>query len=183
TLREGEFPVRDLNGDGDTLDVVVMVYDASTDTLTNLGLASQLFAADDQFVAVPVSEAEQGNTDLDGDGNTYSDVIHVYDLVTQQTTNLGRVYYSGDVLSVFGGHAVFLTYERGADLNGDGDLHDSVATIYDHATGAITTLPLARSGNVTYPYGSGNLVFVPVGEYDQGHADRNGDGGAFDVVP
>jgi len=70
----------DLNGDGDTLDKVLHVFDAKKGTTTNLGLAS-LFGLeiDKGRMVFVLTEAEAG-TDLNGDGDTLDNVLHVLDL-------------------------------------------------------------------------------------------------------
>ena len=70
----------DLNGDGDATDFVVHVFNASNRQTTNLGLAatSGSLQGDGQLLGFRVRETEQGNTDLNGDGDTNDDVLHVF---------------------------------------------------------------------------------------------------------
>jgi ribosomal protein L24E len=82
----GEGPGRDLNGDGDTVDEVLGVYDPSTDTTVNSGLAGpdQLIAdlggGRFGFVAAERSQNPGGaaGTDLNGDGDTADGVMEVF---------------------------------------------------------------------------------------------------------
>ncbi|MCA1844247.1 MAG: hypothetical protein LC792_13885, partial [Actinobacteria bacterium] len=80
-----EGPGRDLNGDGDTTDQVVGVYDPALDTIVNSGLA-----VSDQLVtdvgggrfAVVVTERDDNpggapGTDLNGDGDTADGVLEL----------------------------------------------------------------------------------------------------------
>ncbi len=71
----------DLNGDGDTSDSVLHVFDSSTSTTTNVGLA--VFGEpliDGNHVVFRVRESAQGfgGTDLNGDGDTLDSVVHVF---------------------------------------------------------------------------------------------------------
>jgi hypothetical protein len=76
----------DLNGDGDTSDVVLHIHDAASGTTTNLELAedkSNYPRFSGRRVAFTVSETDQGNTDLNGDGDTLDTVVHVADFSVQ----------------------------------------------------------------------------------------------------
>jgi Tol biopolymer transport system component len=90
-----------LNGDGDTDDAVLQVYDAVTDTLVNTGQAAttcQLEACDPRLpyrvtagkVVFLAFEVEQ-NEDLDGNGVIGGLVIQSFDACTGVTTNVGTV--------------------------------------------------------------------------------------------
>ena len=82
----------DLNGDGDTNDFVPHVYDHTTGMTTNIGLAFSGFAfsLDGNLLAFHVFESAQGNTDLNGDGDTNDLVLHVYDhTAVTPVTNIG----------------------------------------------------------------------------------------------
>ena len=75
----------DLNNDGDTEDNVFHIYDHTTGSITNLGLAvgSQLII-DDNLVSFLVNEHSQGNTDLNGDGDTDDDILHVIEFTPSE---------------------------------------------------------------------------------------------------
>ena len=79
----------DLNGDGDASDLVLHIYDANANTTTNLGLDADHFDLHGNLVAFRVHEGRQGNTDLNGDGDTAASVLHVYDVATEAIINLG----------------------------------------------------------------------------------------------
>jgi hypothetical protein len=123
----------DLNNDGDFNDAVVHVYDATSAVLTNLGLAGYVPAAAESRVIVNVREADQGNTDLNGDGDTDDTVTHVYDALTGTITNLGIAAGDGVVDSEHNLLALSVneSLQGGRDLNGDGDALDGVVHVYD----------------------------------------------------
>ena len=82
----------DLNGDGDREDYsVVHVHKLSTGETTNLRLAGGGRALGDWFV-LWASESQQGE-DLNGDGDTEDDVVHLVDLIALVSS---RVFVRGD---------------------------------------------------------------------------------------
>ncbi len=111
-------PEKDLdrNGDGDTADLVALLYEPRSDRIFDTALAvpySALVQAG-AWIGVPVGEQEQGELDLDRDGRIESSVPHVFDTRTGRSVNLGfrgswlagleqqllglRVVIDGDVL-------------------------------------------------------------------------------------
>jgi len=118
----------DLNGDGDTSDFVLHVYDISGDATTNVGLTTTFgLQLDGNTVVNPVIEFIQGDTDLNEDGDTTDVVLHVYDVSGDTTTNVGLAMDFGGQLD--GNTVAFLVSESdqdGTDLNEDGDSSDSV---------------------------------------------------------
>ena len=79
----------DLNGDGDTNDDVLHMFDAETGVTTNLGFAVlQQIRASDDFLVFSVHECDQDNTDLNGDSDTGDEVLHVLNINTLTTTNV-----------------------------------------------------------------------------------------------
>jgi hypothetical protein len=89
---EAEHGSLDLNGDGDVLDDVLHILDADTGAMVNTGFAAATVlgpfgsrnpispVASGQKVTIVVGEAEQGGSDLNGDGDAddqVSIVIHV----------------------------------------------------------------------------------------------------------
>src|SRR5262249_34870442 len=151
-----------LNGDGDTDDSVVHVYDVATGTTTNLGLANTISfegasivtGGSGNLVAFTVNEFDQGHTDLNGDGEVGFDrfqadtVIHPYDAPPGTTTNLGLAITVGLTVTVAGvsedlvAFSVSESDHGGADLNGDGDTYDQVVHVYNAGTGTTTNLGL-----------------------------------------
>jgi hypothetical protein len=74
--------------------------------IRNLGIESDPFIRQsDSIVAFRVSEAQQGNLDLNGDHDVLDGVLHVYDMSRAETRNLGFAVnpasyaVSGDVVA------------------------------------------------------------------------------------
>lgn len=150
----------DLNGDGDSLDHGIQVWDASVGHLgAGLGFASDDFVlgerapaecGDRQLVAFRVNEAAEGHGSLNGDEDTVDSVMEVYDAVT------GTVFMTGQAATpcaldacdprqpyrVNGSKVTFLTFEpdQGEDLDGDGLVSHLVIQVFDVCTGALTTI-------------------------------------------
>lgn len=173
----------DFNGDGDRDDNVPFVYDARTDSLTNLGLStvscnSPRRQVIGELVCFAVSEFDQGFTDLNGDGDIFDEVIHTYDASTGELINLGLAGQAGGEGELF----VIEVDELGqglTDLNGDGDFLDYVQHILDPETGEVTNLRLAAK--LDYPgfertHGVGRRFVFRVDEQDQGFTDLNANG-------
>jgi len=178
----------DLNGDGDKVDSVLHVFNAATGKMTNLGLAlfpgPPAVGVDGSLVAFSVWETGQGNTDLNGNGHSGDMVEHVYDAASGRITNLRLASIGPPVVSgklVAFGVSEFL---QGADLNGDGDTFDNVVHLYDAATGTTSNLRLAAADAFSAPTLAfdGTLLAFPVSEFFQGSTDLNGDGDVFDFV-
>ena len=73
----------DLNGDGDVfLDRVLHAYNATTGATTNLGLTAASITLGGNRIAFTVSEVLQGHEDLNGDGDSFDSVLHVYDVTS-----------------------------------------------------------------------------------------------------
>jgi hypothetical protein len=133
-LHVRESVTRDWNGDGDRDDWVLQAWDARTGRIESsdlaiVGLAAALGPDD---VLVILSEAEHGE-DSNGDGDELDFVLHGYDLQTRATTSLGiasfGIPYPG------GARALVLVREsdQAADLEGDGDLDDTVLHLVELA--------------------------------------------------
>jgi hypothetical protein len=100
---------RDLNGDGDAEDFLLHIADLSTLTTLSTGLSgpfayralqSPVFPASEGRVVVPMSEARQGNRDLNGDGDTQDIVLQSLDTRTGRARNTG-VAVAADRLGFF----------------------------------------------------------------------------------
>jgi len=170
----------DLNGDGDTADFVLQVFDWSTGLVRNTGLeASGGFRMAGRYVAFTVLESRQGGLDLNGDGDAADLVQHVYDAETGVATNLGLAASTfrikGDLLAF----TVIESAQGASDRNGDGDSNDGVLHLYRPSTGALTNVGLDAAGGLV---SSDTHVAFAVSESNQGGADRNGDGDALDTV-
>ena len=177
----------DLNGDGDRDDVVLHVYDTERRSLRNLRLAGRrveegglLF--DGRRLVFGVDEANQGQRDLDGDGNADGLVLHVFDSITGrvQNTTLGATAVAPRGVVQHERWLVVAVPEGGMDLNGNGKLGDLVAHLFDTANGRITNLKLALGfdpiffvGDTPFAAGAG-VALVDVSESGQA-ADLNGD--------
>ena len=174
----------DLNGDSDTEDFVVHVYDPSTGNITNLKLTGFSKGVGESMIVISVNESDQGNTDLNDDGDADDEVVHVYDPSTGITTNL-KLAVPGSVFDlIVVGNSIILgvseSDQGNTDLNNDGDADDSVFHVYEVSTGITTNLKLALPGSVFDLKVVGNLVIIQVNESDQGNTDLNDDGDTED---
>jgi len=175
----------DLDGDGDTFDRVLNVYDAATHATTNVGLPVAAVVVSDSAsqaligFTVPESVLGPGGTDLNGDGDTTDVVLHVYDPATHVTTNLGLA--ASTDLKIFEKTIAFRVSEaeQGQDLNGDGDLLDSVLFVYDGATATTINTHMAADPSILL---DGHVVAFRVNEIAQGNVSRNGDPDVGDDV-
>lgn len=176
----------DLNGDGDELDYVLSVYDVASATTTSTGLAVERadwsFAGAGDWVLAAVSELHQGNTDLNGDGDTLDHVLHRLDLASGTTLNLVTAVTS---LSLAGDRLIAVEvsepHQGGADFNLDGDGLDRVLGVFDTSLGTLAST-VSAVDSLSPPRGSGNWLAFRVPERAQGNADANGDGDACDRV-
>ena len=208
----------DLNGDGDTLDMVVHVFRAEDGVTVNLALAAAITCQGIFFcgpvqpvvsgttVALVVGEGAQGETDLNGDGDTFDDVLFVYEATKNRLSETGLAAVHGigrdSACSrfvvppvVLEDTVVFLVHEPAqglTDLNGDGDTFDAVLFIVRPTSQKAVNLGLAAA-TVFGPFGSRNPMFAPtldghtltvlVGEVEQGEVDLNGNGIICEQVP
>src|SRR5581483_2681318 len=151
--------------------------------VTNLRVGAGLSEAtglDDGCLAIPVSEADE-EKDLNGDGDQTDTVLEIWNPSTGRMTNAGLA--AGIVVPAGGGRAAFSAYEPfqgNQDLNGDGDAADSVAYIWDDATGRATNLGVAVSG-LMVPLAGGEVA-IQVSEAWSGNQDFDGDGDATGFV-
>jgi len=173
-VREDAQSSSDLNGDGDAGDFILHVFDNATGTIANIGLDVAAFFVEQQgdTLAFPVIEAFQGRTDLNGDGDLFDDVLHLFDAATGITTNLGvptwrhpdQIQFRTNAL------AVGVPEITNADFNSDGDRDDLVLHLVDPDTGAATNLGLATGA---FQLGPQWLAFI-VAEGFQARTDLNG---------
>lgn len=126
---------KDLNGDTDGRDTVVSVYDPATKQTESLGSESDAgFEVEGDWLLARTNEVAQGNKDLNGDGDTQDEVARLYHIPTRKWTNT-TLECSFDValsskLVIVG---VDEKKQANKDLNGDGDITDVVAYIWDLA--------------------------------------------------
>jgi hypothetical protein len=172
---------QDLDGDGDTDDVVCFVRDHASGTVVNLKLdCSSGLSASDDLVGFVVQEYHQGKQDLNGDRDATDDVAQVYRLGMQRPINLARDASGG--LVVDGGKVVFGMAEEAQakrDLNRDMDVLDTVLQVYDPVKNSVSNSGLAIDSDLTS--GEGIVVFR-VSETDQFNRDINRDGDADDSI-
>lgn len=171
----------DLNGDKDTADEVIQVYQISQKKWTSTKLEGSFgYALTPKLVAVGVDEAKQGNQDLNGDRDTTDVVAHVWDLTRAAATNLAQDC-SGDIVAddtVVG----MLTNEEAQgkqDLNGDKDVTDDIIQVWTQ--GSEKPVNVGRDGSGGIAAGSGKIIFA-ASEEAQGERDINGDRDAVDYV-
>jgi Tol biopolymer transport system component len=136
---------KNLNGDADTDDRVLQVFDTQIGKLTNVGKAAEDFVVGAQrLVAFRTREASQGqgSLNLDGannDNDTLDDVLQVYDAASGAVLN-SRQAVTPCKLEACDPHVPyrvlndtvrFLTLEadQNDDLNGDGDQGDLVVQV------------------------------------------------------
>jgi len=171
-----------VNGDGDRQDTVPWIYDPILGTVTSTDLAVgfqfSLVTLLDEWVGIPVSEAEQGERDLNGDGDKRDIVFHVYDVRSGAVMNLG---VDGMVSQGTGRWFLMMRSEADANLdwNGDGDREDYVEFRWDARTLALANTGWAATGPV-YDI-LGDTALLGVSEAMQS-VDLTGDGDLDDVV-
>lgn len=147
--------------------------------VTNVGVdASRGFVLENNYVAFLASENNTG-VDLNGDGDLFDSVLHIYDSQTGSLLNTaleasGQLYVSGHYVA----WTVYELNQGGVSLNGDTDAVDFVLHLADMATGTVTNFGLAASDPVI----EGNTLGALVIENKQGMTDLNGDGDSGDGV-
>jgi hypothetical protein len=170
----------DLDGDGDLGGEVVHVHDFETQRTVNLALTGEVRASSGEWLALWVPEDRQGG-DLNGDGDTGDTVVHVHVPGAFTATNLGlAAAVEVDVLASASAFAfAALEAGEGRDLNGDGDLDDSIIHVHDVLGGSTRNLALAGPREEDFGALAGRTLVLRVPEVFQG-ADLNGDGDAAD---
>ncbi|MBY0277560.1 hypothetical protein K2Z84_19680 [Candidatus Binatia bacterium] len=179
-------PGGSLNGDGDVADQVVQLVVGAGPT-QNLGRAATAIAASATRIAALVSEAQQGQTVLNGDGDADDDVLQVYSIAGAAWTNTAQ---AADAVAISGNRVAFVTPEaaQGAgSLNGDADADDRIAQVYDAAAASLRNVGIAAEelvlGDATGTVcGPRHLVAIRSSELAEGATDANGDGDALDAV-
>jgi hypothetical protein len=161
----------DLNGDSDTDDQVVHIYDIAGDSILNTGLAANGVNLVDDIATFSVVEADQGATDLNGDSDASDSVLHTHICSTGTTHNLGLASFDGATRGGLVAFTVYEPYEGGTDLNGDSDASDLVAHAWDSATNTIYNIGVAAYSPL---YVGDGFVVLRSNESQQG-VDFNGD--------
>ncbi len=186
---EGSQADTDRNGDGDTLDDVLAVFEIGTaPPPTDIGTAADAVGVTGTTVVFITPEAGEDDTDLNNDLDADDRVIRSYDHGTGAVTEIGQ---AAEEFVLGGSLVAFRTSEAAqdnTDLNDDGDMLDMVMQVYDLATGELINTEQAAilcslPGCVpTIPYKiNGETVSFLTDEVDQS-ADLNGDGDMDDIV-
>lgn len=138
----------DLNGDFDTNDRVIRIWDTGTSSMTEIGLAADEFVTGGSLVAFRSPEAafDPGvdMIDLNDDGDLLDSVMFVYDTATDTLINTQLAATPcvlpgcelGTPYKIQGKTVSFLTdeVEQNDDLNGDGDMIDIVLSVFNVAS-------------------------------------------------
>ena len=130
----------DLNGDGDVTDDVAHLLELSSgDFIVGSAVIATPEVAD-HWVVLAVDEDKQAGIDLNGNGSLLDAVLHVMELQSLVTTNLGLAVWG--VPQAVGSHAAFRVPEwsTAEDLNGDGDFLDTVVHLANLETGVVINL-------------------------------------------
>jgi hypothetical protein len=184
TVSEGRDGLGDLNGDGRNNDDVAKLFVFASSTLYDLDVATtgRNIAVGQHMAAFSVPEKQQGDGDLNGDGDTQDNVIHVVDLATGVMQSLG---VQGDFPAVLGNAVVFRSIENAsgkADLNADGDKGDRVLRVYDGDTNTVTTLDAVKRFRRSWYQTNGSRIAFISRERPAAKTDLNGDGDIRDNV-
>ncbi|MHC4136908.1 MAG: hypothetical protein ACYTDU_09545 [Planctomycetota bacterium] len=179
----------DLNGDGDQADRVLQQVDTAGQVNFNLGVATTgPVLASDRHFAFLVVEAAQGGADFNGDGDASDAVWFVYDpnrppgpvnpfntlLATPPNGLVGAATTGGFVLLQSEGSA-------GVDLNGDGDVLDTIPTAFDGGLFVVSTAVIPPHAAGTPLVARAGRVLVAAAE-QAATADLNGDGDQIDTT-
>ena len=149
---------RDLNGDGDQLDLVVHVRDARRGSTRNLGLVTyDPPVQEGSLIAVGVYE--EPGLDLNADGDFEDGVTHVFRAERGLLTVLPNDSFPSTV-RIEGRRVFFVTEDP------------ETVQIYDADTGQLTTIDLV----IDAMWVQGSLLALLVPEWENGNVDLNGNG-------
>lgn len=174
---------QDFNGDGDTLDSVLGLYDTADGTLSNTGMAATRYAGmSGSRLLYFMDEASQGATDRNGDGDALDWIPVLLDdstgsitvfpvAVNPFTLILREDYLQGEFVLL----PVWEFGQGGADLNGDGDAFDNILFGLDLETMSAFQAPYAMD-QLRQAIVADGLIFYDVSETASGSVDLNGDG-------
>jgi hypothetical protein len=190
--RGNEGGTHDWNGDGDTSDNILFVYNARTGVLTNTHEAmlsdsstgGYPFVISGDTVLFSVSEAFQGQADLNGDGDITDRIVHSFRATPPSITNLGLALPEGvqHPFRASNTHCAFLVGENEQghqDLNGDGILGDNVLHLLDLSTGIVSNLQERVFNPEDYVLSGRDLAWTV---RERSGQDLNGDGDSMDSV-
>ncbi len=160
-VRESRQGGTDLNGDGDAEDDVAFWLDIDSGAVHNAGLTTYRDPVPfGDWLAIRVTEKNQGPTDLNGDGDETDEVVHVVDLVTGLVTNLG-MSSNGELradshLLVFGASE----YGDRTDYDGDGNIeYEGVVHVHDVLNGQTHNVGVSVTFWVASPQIEGLVFF------------------------
>ena len=184
---------RDLNGDGDTKDIVLQLFDTATRRATNLSIAVPFFPFQAGFKVgnnagmVLVGEADQG-MDLNGDRDLEDVVLHSIELAPVRVRNTGFTVANlasdfSEIIQSFAIQEGFVFFNRAeadarSDLNGDGDREDVALQVLETRSGRVRSLNVAALVLPSPAPGRAVLFMV---ESNNGK-DFNGDGDQQDSI-
>jgi hypothetical protein len=174
---------RDLSGDGDATDTVPAIADPTTLDVWHVRIAASWPSVwTPSKLLFTASEALSG-TDLNGDGDLLDHVFHLADPATRVLMNshLPASTPYGP-LPVASGERILLTLKEslvGADLDGDGDLADTVPHLWMPPA---EPLSLGMAGEHEPSLGLPSFGLFEAIESQQGQ-DLNGDGDLLDRIP
>lgn len=169
----------DKNGDNDEFDDVLIAYDVRAGTthkfLRAVGEGFQKLprlGAEGPLVAFTVEESAQGQ-DLNEDGDKLDALVEIRDLeagsILDVELNAEQLQVAGGLVAIYAQEFDFLR-NQGVDLNGDGDVFDTVAFFYDglKATMTNTRIDIGDFGGfVAAPVLSARRAGFAVHEPDQ----------------
>ena len=153
----------------------ICYYNIRTGEAVDTAILGETPALYEGIIAFATEEGLIGE-DLNHDGDLRDKVIRYYNLKTDQVYNTGA---SGETPAIYGRHIAFVTRERsaGKDLNGDGDLRDWVIRYYDiKADRVYNTARLGVEPDI-YENIISFWVFEPLAQLD-----INGDGDRSDPI-
>jgi len=169
----------DFSGDGDQNDRTVLLVDLPGFQVTNTGLTAGGglgFRLYPDLLLVDSYEVQQGETDLNGDGEISGEVTQLLNLRSGALWNLGQ-----DVVEILRrpDQAAYTISETlaGQDLNGDGDALDRVLQIWTRERGTVNTG--IAGGDLDW---NEEYVAIQVHEGNHGQKDLNGNGTVYDSV-
>src|SRR5262245_49242392 len=173
-----EQQARDLDGDGDVVDLVAHVLDTETRQVTNTGLVignRNLYSVPPWIVssgrtlAFGVNELATGALDRNGDGDAADDVLAVYDRDSDTVTNLGLA------VTFVESTEELLAFDVTDGLPND---YETEAFVHDLRTGE--TWSIGPKGTLSVLALAGEVVALAAHEEELG--DLTGDGDETDTV-
>jgi Tol biopolymer transport system component len=160
--------IANANGDDDTADQVLHLFDGASAQLVNLGVAGTQGAVSDTTLCVLVDEAQQNGADLGGASGADDQVLVAGELATLLSVGLTNTGIAATQVHISGTVCVFTAAA------------DSVLEFYDLATGRHVSSGLPATAIQVGP-GPNPLIAFRVPE-DVVLQDLNGDGALGDEV-